>query len=163
MRLRAPAVTTRLPPAAVRASEPFLPTKFSSTEIADSNFSTWYCACSRSSRSCCSALVRLAIVFSSLKLMQLAIVKVLTMWAYATALCKHQRADLGVARPEDRSEFRATQRLGRQVQEVRVHDQSPRHRSADRALGAGQSRAPAPRHCHRNLLMLLGCLQVQPG
>src|SRR5260370_478366 len=59
------AAATRLPPAAVRVSEPFLPTKSSSTEIAESNFSTWYCACLRSSRSSWSALVRLAIVFLS--------------------------------------------------------------------------------------------------
>ena len=33
----------------------------------------------------------------------------------------------------DRSEFRAAHGLGRQVQEMRLHDQLPRHRRSDRA------------------------------
>jgi len=86
MRLRAVAVTTRLPSATVPVSEPFLPFKSSSTEIAESNFSTWYCASFRSSRSCWSALVRLAIV-SLRELMQRIIVKLLTIWVHATAPC----------------------------------------------------------------------------
>ena len=34
----------------------------------------------------------------------------------------------------DRSEFRVADGLGRQVQEVRMHDQLPRHRPSDRTL-----------------------------
>jgi hypothetical protein len=43
------------------ASEPFRPTKSSSTETADCNFSTWCCACLCSWRSCRSALPKLDI------------------------------------------------------------------------------------------------------
>jgi hypothetical protein len=62
-----------------------------------------------------------------------------------------------------RSEFRATRSLGRQMQEVWLHHQLPRHRPADSSIPSRTKLSPAPRHCHRNLLMLLGSLQVQPG
>ena len=66
MRLRAAAETTRPDRALVRTVlDPFLPTKSSSTEIAEPNFSTCDCARSRSSRSCRSASVKLAIVVPS--------------------------------------------------------------------------------------------------
>src|SRR6266542_5689601 len=63
MRLRAAAETTRTPRVLERtALEPFPPTKSSSTEIAEPNFSTCDCARSRSSRNCWSASLKLAIV-----------------------------------------------------------------------------------------------------
>ena len=63
MRLRAAAETTRPPRVLVATTlDPFRPTKSSSREIAEPNFSTCDCARSRSSRSCWSASVKLAIV-----------------------------------------------------------------------------------------------------
>jgi hypothetical protein len=44
----------------------------------------------------------------------------------------------------DRSEFRAALGLGRQVQEVRLHDQLPRYRPSDRTFSARQSPSTAP-------------------
>jgi hypothetical protein len=53
----------------------------------------------------------------------------------------------------DRSELRAARGLGRQVQEVRLHDQLPRHRPSDRTFSARQCQS-AP---HDSVIVTCSC------